>query len=412
MPLNKRALLWVLEAVAKPELTPAAPGPARHVWLASLAAQPIDRSDAARWRASDDIRSVPARTRTPWLLLPLSAVCLAVGATAGYWLGWNNRPANPYGQPVDHAEVQQVFDVGGAATSATFGTEGVLAVGTTRGAVTLIDMHGSRRTTKLADADAGPVTRAVFSPQGSVLAAGSDDGTVRLWVDPTQSSNEPPVILPMREDGEYGGAVNDVAFSPDGRILAVASSTSMVRIWDISVPEHPRALAAPSRPYAVTRLAFASHGNVLAVGSTDGTVKLWDMADPEDPQEIDGGLVEADAPVTALAFSEHKGSLAVGNSRGAVQLWDISDAEGPRKVDSAVAVGYTNDLSFNTPGYTLAASNSDGTVRLWENISNLTSPRLLSRPSSQGELSSVTFSDSDDTLAVTGTDGTVQIWSA
>lgn len=411
MPLNNRALLWVLEAVGKPELAPTPSGPSRHVLLASLAAQPVDSLDAARWNAAGGRRPNSVRLRAAWQL-SLSATCLAVGAAAGYWQGWDSRPANAYGQPVDHANVQQAFDVEGAATSATFGPEGVLAVGTTRGTVALIDIHGSRSTTKLADADAGPVTRALFSPQGSVLAAGSDDGTVRLWTNPTRATDKPSATLQMREDGKYGGAVNDVAFSPDGRILAVASSTSMVRIWDISNPRKPRVLATPARPYTVTRLAFASHGNVLAVGSTDGTVALWDMSNPEDPQEIDGGLVKTDASVTALAFSGNKESLAVGNSRGAVQLWNISRPESPQKVGSAVAVGYTNDLSFNTPGYTLAASNSDGTVRLWENLSSLKSPRLLTRPSSQGELSSISFSDKDDTLAVTGTDGTVQIWTA
>jgi WD40 repeat protein len=393
-----------------PELLPSPPRPARYTVLSALAAQPVGSADAAQWSARPGSRPLSRGLQTAWLLSLTS--CLGLGVSAGYWTGWADRSATPYGQLADHAEVQQVINVGDAATGATFGPGGMLAVGTARGTVTLIDVHDTQHTSQLKDPGAGPVTRTVFSPQGSLLAAGSDDGTVRLWLDATQASRNPAAILPMREDGKYGGAVNDIAFSPDGNIMAVASSTSMVRIWDVSRPDKPIALATPSRPHAVTRLAFTSHGTVLAVGSTDGSVQLWDMAHPNDPQNIDGGFVETGAPVTALAFSANKKSLAVGNSRGAVQLWDISQPTHPRKVDAARAVGYTNDLTFNTPGYTLAASNSDGTVRLWKDLHDLMNPRLLTRPTAQGELSSITFADNDDTLAVTGTDGTVQLWTA
>jgi WD40 repeat protein len=410
MPRNHRVLIRALRAVGMPELLPGPPRPARYTVLAALAAHPAGTTAAGRWIASPGNRLLPRGLRTAWLLSLTG--CLALGASAGYFTGWADRPATPYGQTVDHAEVQQVINVGDAATGATFGPGGILAVGTARGAVTLIDMHDTQHTSQLKDPGAGPVTRTVFSPQGSVLAAGSDDGTVRLWLNAGDTSSHPTAILPMREDGKYGGAVNDIAVSPDSRIMAVASSTSMVRIWDVSHPDKPIALATPGRPHAVTRLAFASHGSVLAVGSTDGTVQLWDMTHPDDPQNIDGGLAETGAPVTALAFSANKKALAVGNSRGAVQLWNISQPTHPRKVDAALAIGYTNDLTFNSPGYTLAASNSDGTVRLWKDLNDLMNPQLLTRPTTQGELSSITFAADDDTLAVTGTDGTVQLWTA
>ncbi|MFD5574812.1 WD40 repeat domain-containing protein [Streptomyces cadmiisoli] len=338
---------------------------------------------------------------------------LALGGSAGYWTGWMNRPATPYGPAAAPAKVQQAFQVGSAATGATFGPEGTLAVGTARGSVTVFDMHRPEQKTELVSPDSGPITRTAFSPGGSVLAAGSDDGTVRLWRNPMQGPQDPTAELKMREDGQYGGAVTDLAYSPDGKILVVASSTSTVRIWDVSSPRSPRALAAPGRDHAVTRLAFNPSGTVLAVGSTDGTVQLWDLTVPANPRTIEGGQVVTNASVTALAFSADKKSLAVANSRGAVQLWNVADPASPRKVDAARAVGYTNDLSFNAPGYILAAGNSDGTVRVWEDLNDLMNPRILTRETNQGALSSVAFANGDDnTLAVTGTDGSVQLWTA
>ncbi|MER5468258.1 hypothetical protein ABZX90_17025 [Streptomyces sp. NPDC002935] len=415
MQTSSRLLLKALNALGGPETIEPADTRSRYTLLAALAAQPPQRhADAATWRGS--------RTHTPETSVrhryrATSAVSLmtglVVGVSAGYWTGWANKPATPYGAQPATANVQQVIDVGSAATGATFGPSETLAIGTARGSVTVLDVRHPKEKVELGNTSAGPVTRTVFSPEGSVLAVGSDDGTVRLWRSPMNSPQRPAATLPMREDGQYGGAVNDLAYSPDGRFLAVASSTSTVRIWDVSKPERPVALAAPSREHAVTRLAFNPVGNVLAVGSTDGTVQLWDMENPAKPRTIEGSQLATGASVTALAFSANRESLAIGTSRGSVQLWNVSQPANPHRVDSARAVGYTNDLSFNTPGYVLAASNSDGTVRVWDELSDLMNPRVLTRETNQGELSSVTFANgNDNTLAVTGTDGFVQLWTA
>ncbi|GHH94880.1 WD40 repeat domain-containing protein [Streptomyces capillispiralis] len=409
-------MIRALEGIGKPETIAEPVHPQRYTHLAALAAQPPrPDADAATWRADRSAgpgKPSRLRARTVSVLVLLGG--LTAGTTAGFWAGWTSRPDTPYGESAAPAQVEQVFDVGSAATGAAFGPDGTLAVGTASGSVTVLDAHRPESRTQLPGGDSGPITRTVFSPEGGVLAAGSEDGTVRLWDRPTRGPEHPIAVLPMREDGEYGGAVNDLAYSPDGRILAVASSTSTVRIWDVSDPENPEPLATPSRDHAVTRLAFSPRGTILAVGSTDGTVQLWDIKEPDDPRIIEGGRAVTDASVTALTFSADRKSLAVGNSRGSVQLWDVSDPRSPRKVNAARAVGYTNELSFNAPGYVLAASNSDGTVRLWEDLDDLMNPRVLTRETDQGELSSVAFATGDDenTLVVTGTDGSVQLWKA
>jgi WD40 repeat protein len=70
------------------------------------------------------------------------------------------------------------------------------------------------------------VTSVVFSPDGKMLAWGSDDGNVRLL----EVARRQPLRDPLAAEN---GGVNSVAFSPDGRTLAAAGANGTVQLWDV-----------------------------------------------------------------------------------------------------------------------------------------------------------------------------------
>ncbi|WP_020386515.1 TIR domain-containing protein [Kribbella catacumbae] len=124
--------------------------------------------------------------------------------------------------------------------------------------------------------------------------------------------------------------VTSVAISPDGRILATGSEDQTIVLTDLSDPSHPTRLGLPLTPEigGVGSLAFSPDGRLLATGGDKGTVVLWDLADPVRPRPL-GEPLPGRSLVRAIAFTPDGRKLAVagagdGTVGGQVTLTDLS----------------------------------------------------------------------------------------
>ena len=70
--------------------------------------------------------------------------------------------------------------------------------------------------------------------------------------------------------------VESVAFASDGTTVASGSGDGTVKLWDVTTQTNIATLEGHNG--WVSSVAFASDGTTVASGSRDGTVKLWDVA--------------------------------------------------------------------------------------------------------------------------------------
>jgi WD40 repeat protein len=70
------------------------------------------------------------------------------------------------------------------------------------------------------------------------------------------------------------GWVLSVAFSPDGSRLASGSSDRTIKVWDTASGQELRTLKGHSSQ--VQSVAFSPDGSRLASGSDDQTIHVWD----------------------------------------------------------------------------------------------------------------------------------------
>ena len=232
-----------------------------------------------------------------------------------------------------------------------------------------------------------------FSPDGTLLATGSDDKTARLW--DAHTGRELRVL-----QGHRGG-VTSVAFSPDGTLLATGSEDETARLWDAHTGRELRVLQGHSG--WVTSVAFNPDGTTLATGSDDNTLRLWDA---ETGQEL-WGLEKWFLGVMSVAFSPDGTMLATGSRDSAARLWDAHTGRELR-----VLQGHDRSVTsvvFSPDGILLATGSVDNTARLWDAH---TGRELLVLQGHGDWVKSVAFSP-DGTLLATGSgDHTARLWDA
>ncbi len=190
-----------------------------------------------------------------------------------------------------------------------------------------------------------------FSPDGKKIAAAGLDGYLRVW--DTLSGD-----LLVETEAHREGALA-VAFSPDETMIASGGWDKRVVLWDSGKGRLARVVG--EHRDAVSALAFSPDGRRLVSGGHDRTMAFWNLVTEE--QRVIHGHV---GPITALSYTSDGRYLASAGDDTAVKLWDPATGELLLRVEGhrkTVATAVLHGLRF------LVTGGNDRLVKFWELVS-------------------------------------------
>lgn len=287
----------------------------------------------------------------------------------------------------------------------TFSSSGLLAAADQEGRVTFWDVQQEKQ--EGAPLETGrPLRCLVFSPDGSRLATGHPavadglDATLLVWDLSTRELRQ--------QLGTRTRTANTIAWSDNGKadLIAAGFDDGTVRLWDGSTYAQRDWLTAGGR---ICILAFSPDGEKLAAGTaSNNAVVVWDAASAR-PINVIKGHYRA---VRGVGFAPDNQTVWSCSEDGFLKTWDLARCEPFTRLRGSSSSDSLDYLLFGADGRSLWHFGWGGELARWNPVSGDSLPPFTDARSKQYTV----MSDNGRFLAVFKPEGNagnrLQIWRA
>jgi WD40 repeat protein/class 3 adenylate cyclase/tRNA A-37 threonylcarbamoyl transferase component Bud32 len=251
--------------------------------------------------------------------------------------------------PRSGGKLGEALHTGAALTSAVFSPDGsMLAAGDVYGRLVLWDF--ATREIRWKAQLQGRIEVIAWQPEGNRVAAATNDGTLGIF--------DPHNGQPIGEVGRVAGVIiTDLSFSPDGSEICVPSQDGKVYF---RLAETGKPAGELPREYKTYQAQYTADGSMVVMRTGEGLVRFLD---PKTRQQLMESL-EIDALPRRMCLSLDGKSIAVSGEDGNAQVWRIDG----RRI-KPLRVNYKTTVSsarFQSGAKQLVTAGNDGRIRMWD----------------------------------------------
>ncbi|MFN0136368.1 MAG: protein kinase domain-containing protein, partial [Phycisphaerae bacterium] len=266
-----------------------------------------------------------------------------------------------------------------------------LATGSRDGTVRIWSAESGKLLSESESAAGNSLHALCFTRDGSGLVGGLSDGTVRLW---DAHTGEARRIL-----GRHKGIVGSVSAGQDGVVIS-ASSNGVLQQFDLFQDHACREI--PSQPHSMQAAVFSTGGESLITWNGNGAIWLREAADPDRVTlhaVFDGRVYQA-------ALSPDGTMLAAGGTEGGLMVWDVNSGELLHDFTNPLNVSGIRSIAFSPSSELLAAGTHRNVV-----VYSLSSGQIVRQHRGHEEaVSGLWFSPDERKLYSASWDRTLRVW--
>ena len=198
--------------------------------------------------------------------------------------------------------------------------------------------------------------------------------------------------------------------------LTVLAVVGAAVAWDFERTARHEAAVAVSDELALESLnldatdPYTARQLAVAAWALSGTAQAG-QAEAELLVEQRGTIITPDRPVFSLTYNQQGTVMASAGGDGTVRLWNTVTQRQIGTIITGAGGANVPEVVFNRAGTLLATAGGNGTVRLWDPASRQRVGAVMTATDNGSPVLGIAFNPAGTLLATAGGDGTVRLWN-